>query len=83
MHRLRRAKVRIEYGVPKAADLAEPFVSRVRARVAGRTAELGLLAIEMLARCSLLSRMGPGRGERLGWRLISDGDGARPSVWGY
>ena len=33
--------------------------------------------------CSLLSRMGPGRGERLGWRLISDGDGARPSVWGY
>jgi len=32
------------------ADRAEPFVSRVRARLAGRTAELELLAVEMYAR---------------------------------
>ena len=32
------------------ADRAEPFVSRVRARLAGRTAELERLAIEMFAR---------------------------------
>jgi putative transposase len=34
----------------QVADRAEPFVSRVRARLAGRTAELERLAIEMFAR---------------------------------
>ena len=40
----------IEYGVPQVADRVEPVVSRVRARVAGRTAELEGLAIEMFGR---------------------------------
>ena len=48
--RLRTAEGSIEYGVPQVADRAEPFVSRVRARLAGRTAELERLAVEMFAR---------------------------------
>ena len=40
----------IEYGVPQVADRAAPFVSRVRAGLAGRTAELERLAVEMFAR---------------------------------
>ncbi len=48
--RLRTAEGAIEYGVPQVADRAEPFVSRVRARLAGRTAELERLAVEMYAR---------------------------------
>ena len=40
----------IEYGVPQVADRSEPFVSRVRAGLAGRTAELERLAVEMFAR---------------------------------
>ena len=48
--RLRTAEGPIEYGVPQVADRAAPFVSRVRARLAGRTAELERLAIEMFAR---------------------------------
>ena len=40
----------IEYGVPQVADRAEPFVSRVWAGLAGRTAELERLAVEMYAR---------------------------------
>jgi transposase-like protein len=34
--RLRTAEGPIEYGVPQVADRPEPFVSRVRARLAGR-----------------------------------------------
>src|SRR4029077_7043263 len=48
--RLRTAEGAIEYGVPQVADRAEPFVSRVRAGLAGRTAELEQLAVEMSAR---------------------------------
>ena len=48
--RLRTAEGAIEYGVPQVADRAEPFVSRVRAGLAGRTAELERLAVELYAR---------------------------------
>ena len=48
--RLRTAEGAIDYGVPQVADRAEPFVSRVRAGLAGRTAELEQLAVEMYAR---------------------------------
>jgi len=48
--RLRTAEGAIEYGVPQVADRAELFVSRVRAGLAGRTAELEQLAVEMYAR---------------------------------
>jgi len=48
--RLRTAEGAIEYSVPQVADRAEPFVSRVRAGLAGRTAELERLAVEMFAR---------------------------------
>ncbi len=48
--RLRTAEGAIEYGVPQVADRAETFVSRVRAGLAGRTAELEQLAVEMYAR---------------------------------
>ena len=48
--RLATAEGSIEYGVPQVADRAEPFVSRVRAGLAGRTAELERLAVEMFAR---------------------------------
>jgi transposase-like protein len=48
--RLRTAEGPIEYGVPQVTDRSEPFVSRVRAGLAGRTAELERLAVEMFAR---------------------------------
>src|SRR6267142_1003095 len=48
--RLRTAEGPIEYGVPQVADRAEPFSSRIRAGLAGRTAELEQLAVEMYAR---------------------------------
>jgi transposase-like protein len=48
--RLATAEGAIEYGVPQVADRPEPFVSRVRAGLAGRTAELERLAVEMFAR---------------------------------
>ena len=48
--RLATAEGSIEYGVPQVADRAEPFASRVRAGLAGRTAELERLAVEMFAR---------------------------------
>ena len=48
--RLPTAEGAIEYGVPQVADRPEPFVSRVRAGLAGRTAELERLAVEMFAR---------------------------------
>lgn len=48
--RLRTAEGPVQYSMPQAADRAEPFVSRVRTRVAGRTAELERLAIEMFPR---------------------------------
>src|SRR3989442_13157388 len=47
---MRAAEGAIDYGVPQVADRAEPFVSRVRAGLAGRTAELEQLAVEMYAR---------------------------------
>ena len=48
--RLPTAEGAIEYSVPQVADRPEPFVSRVRAGLAGRTAELERLAVEMFAR---------------------------------
>jgi len=48
--RLRTAEGAIEYGVPQVANRAETFVSRVRTGLAGRTAELEQLAVEMYAR---------------------------------
>ena len=48
--RLRTAEGAIEYGVPQVGDRPEPFVSRVRAGLAGRTAEPERLAVEMYAR---------------------------------
>ena len=48
--RLKTGEGPIEYGVPQVADRAEPFRSRVRAGLAGRTAELEQLAVEMFAR---------------------------------
>src|SRR5687767_9696850 len=43
-------RARSSTGSPQVADRAEPFVSRVRGGVAGRTAELEQLAVEMYAR---------------------------------
>lgn len=48
--RLRTAEGPMEYGVPQVADRAQPFVSRVRTHLAGRTAELERLAVELFAR---------------------------------
>src|SRR5262249_23134222 len=48
--RLRTAEGAIEYGVPQVADRAEPFVSRIRAGLAGRTAERERVAVGLFAR---------------------------------
>jgi putative transposase len=48
--RLKSAEGAIEYSAPQIANRAEPFRSRVRAALRGRTEELEHLAIEMYAR---------------------------------
>src|SRR5439155_6095177 len=63
--RLAIAEGLIEYGVPQVTDRAEPFASRVRASLAGRTAELERLAVEMFARVEY-DRRAPRGGGRHG-----------------
>lgn len=48
--RLKTAEGAIDYGVPQVSDRAEPFRSKVRQILKGRTAELERLAVEMYAR---------------------------------
>ena len=48
--RLKTAEGAIEYAAPQVSDLAEPYRSQVRERLAGRTEELERLAVEMYAR---------------------------------
>src|SRR5215210_7897764 len=48
--RLKSAEGAIEYSAPQIADRAEPFRSRVREVVRGRSEELEALAVEMYAR---------------------------------
>lgn len=48
--RLKTAEGAVEYSAPQVSDLAEPFRSRVRKAVAGRSEELERLAVEMYAR---------------------------------
>lgn len=48
--KLKSAEGRIEYAVPQVSDRAEPFRSRIRAILRGRTEELERLAVEMYAR---------------------------------
>jgi putative transposase len=48
--RVHSAEGAIEYSAPQIADRAEPFCSRIREVVRGRTEELEALAVEMYAR---------------------------------
>ena len=48
--RVASAEGAIEYSAPQIADRAEPFCSRIREVVRGRTEELEALAVEMYAR---------------------------------
>lgn len=48
--RLKSAEGAIEYSAPQIADRSEPFRSRLRERLRGRTEELESLAVEMYAR---------------------------------
>jgi putative transposase len=48
--RVRSAEGAIEYSAPQIADRDEPFCSRLREAVRGRTEELEALAVEMYAR---------------------------------
>jgi len=48
--RLKSAEGAIEFSAPQIADRAEPFRSRLREAVQGRTEELEALAVEMYAR---------------------------------
>lgn len=48
--RLKSAEGAIEYSVPQVADRVEPFHSKIRAIIRGRTEELERLAVEMYAR---------------------------------
>ena len=48
--RLKTAEGGIEYSVPQVSDRAEPFRSKIRDLLKGRTAELERLAVEMYAR---------------------------------
>jgi putative transposase len=48
--RVKSAEGAIDYSAPQIADRSEPFRSRLRAVVRGRTEELEALAVEMYAR---------------------------------
>ena len=48
--RVKSAEGTIEYSAPQIADRAEPFDSRIRKAIAGRTEALETLAVEMYAR---------------------------------
>lgn len=48
--RLKTAEGAAEYSAPQIADRAEPFRSKIRAILGGRTEELEALAVEMYAR---------------------------------
>ena len=48
--RVKTAEGEIEFGVPQVADTAEPFRSKIREVIRGRTEELERLAVEMYAR---------------------------------
>ena len=48
--RLKTAEGMVEYGAPQIADRVEPFRSKLRTVLAGRTEELEGLAVEMYAR---------------------------------
>ena len=48
--RVKSAEGAIEYSAPQIADRSEPFRSRLREGVRGRTEELEALAVEMYAR---------------------------------
>ncbi|MCS6997616.1 MAG: transposase, partial [Casimicrobiaceae bacterium] len=48
--RVKSAEGEIEFAVPQLADTAEPFRSRIREVIRGRTEELKRLAVEMYAR---------------------------------
>lgn len=48
--RVKSAEGDIEFALPQVADTAEPFRSRIRELIRGRTGELERLAIEMDAR---------------------------------
>ena len=48
--RLKTAEGAVEYSAPQIADRAEPFRSKIRAILGGRTEELEALAVELYAR---------------------------------
>jgi putative transposase len=48
--KVKTAKGAIDYSAPQVRDTPEPFVSRVRAALSGRTRELERLAVELYAR---------------------------------
>lgn len=50
MGRVKTAEGVIEFGVPQVSDTAEPFRSKIREVIRGRTEELERLAVEMYAR---------------------------------
>jgi hypothetical protein len=65
--------------VPQVADRAEPFVSRVRAGLAGRTAEPEQLAVEMYARGLSTRDIEAASRDASGARASRDASGARAS----
>jgi len=49
-HKVKTAEGAVEYSAPQVRDTPEPFVSRVRSALSGRTQELERLAVELYAR---------------------------------
>ena len=48
--KIKTAEGAVDYSAPQVRDTPEPFVSRVRAALSGRTRELERLAVELYAR---------------------------------
>jgi len=48
--KVKTAEGAVEYSAPQVRDTSEPFVSRVRAALSGRTRELERLPVELYAR---------------------------------
>ncbi len=68
---MKTAQGAVEYFAPQVRDTPEPFVSRVRAALSGRTRELERLAVELYARGLSMRDIEDAFTDETGRRLLS------------
>src|ERR1700741_1513768 len=69
--KVKTAEGAVDYSAPQVRDTAEPFVSKVRAALSGRTRELERLAVELYARGLSTREIEEAFTDETGQRLLS------------